>query len=609
MSDGAAATEEGTATETIPAMVLAAAGEREGSALRYRADEEWTELSYEDLGTRVREIACGLIALGVEPGDRVAIFADTRFEWTLCDLGALCAGAVVVAVYHTNSVEETRHVLGDSGSRVVFCEGRQQLGKVEEIRQELSDLEHVVLFDGSAEEVITLEELVERGADVEEGQVDERVEGISSGDLFSLIYTSSTTGRAKGCMLTHGNYRANLDMLAQAIDPGDDAVIQIGLPLAHTLTRMMQMLALSVGAELAFWSGDQQRLIEDLKEIRPTHYPATPRVFEKIHSLAVAPIPPEGAKGTIFEKLIETGRRVQDKEQAGRRPGPLLKLGHALADNEILSDVRGLFGGRLQLAITGAAPAPQHVLEFFYACGVLVVEGYGLTETSTVVAVNTPEDLRFGTVGKPLEGSEVRIAEEDGEILVRGPHVFRGYWGNEEETGEVLDEDGWLHTGDVGAIDEDGFLSITGRKKEILVTSSGENIPAGRIEAMIAESRWVSNAVVYGNERNHVVAIVTIDEDEREALADQTGTRDLHHDKMARQMVEDEGVRAEIQKAISAANEDLAPIEQVKKFAILERDLSVDEAELTPTMKVRRDVVYENYGEVFEGLYDDDEDG
>jgi len=249
------------------------------------------------------------------------------------------------------------------------------------------------------------------------------------------------------------------------------------------------------------------------------------------------------------------------------------------------------------------------VLEFFYACGVLVVEGYGLTETSTVVAVNTPEDLRFGTVGKPLEGSEVRIAEEDGEILVRGPHVFRGYWGNEEETGEVLDEDGWLHTGDVGAIDEDGFLSITGRKKEILVTSSGENIPAGRIEAMIAESRWVSNAVVYGNERNHVVAIVTIDEDEREALADQTGTRDLHHDKMARQMVEDEGVRAEIQKAISAANEDLAPIEQVKKFAILERDLSVDEAELTPTMKVKRDIVYEHYGEIFEGLYDDDEDG
>lgn len=609
MSDGSAATEQDTATETIPAMVLAAAREREGTALRYRAGAEWTELSYEDLGTRVREIARGLIALGVEPGDHVAIFADTRFEWTLCDLGSLCAGAVVVAVYHTNSVEEARHVLGDSESRLVFCEGRQQFGKVEKLREELSDLEQVILFEGEAEDAITLEELVERGKDVDEGQVDERVEGISSDDLFSLIYTSSTTGPAKGCMLTHGNYRANCDMLRKAIDPGEDAVIQVGLPLAHTLTRMMQMLALSVGAELAFWSGDRERLMDDLKEIRPTHYPAAPRVFEKIYTHAVAQMPPEGAKGTLFDKLVETGRRVQDKEYEGKRPGPLLKLGHALAENEFLSDVRDLFGGRLRLAITGAAPAPQHVLEFFYACGVLVVEGYGLTETSTVVAVNTPEAFRFGTVGKPLEGSEVRIAEDDDEILARGPHVFRGYWRNEEETGEVLGEDGWFHTGDVGSIDEDGFLSVTGRKKDILVTSSGENIPAGRIEARIAESRWVANAVVYGNDKNYVVALVTIDEDEREALADQTGTRDLNPGKMGRQMAEDEGVRGEIQKAITEANEELAQIQQVKRFAILDHDLSVDDDELTPTMKVKRDIVYDHYHDVFEGLYEDDGDG
>jgi long-chain acyl-CoA synthetase len=411
-------------------------------------------------------------------------------------------------------------------------------------------------------------------------------------------------------MLTHGNYRANCEMLAQAIDPGEDAVIQIGLPLAHTLTRMMQMLALSVGAELAFWSGDRERLMDDLKEIRPTHYSATPRIFEKLHSRAVAQLPSEGPKGTIFEKLIETGRRVQEKEHTGKRPGPLLKLGHALAENEVLTDLREMFGGRLRLAIAGAAPAPEHVLDFFYACGVLVVEGYGLTETSTVVAVNTPEAFRFGTVGKPLEGSEVRIADEDGEILVRGPHVFQGYWRNEEETGEAIDEDGWLHTGDVGAIDEGGFLSITGRKKDILVTSSGENIPAGRIEARIAESRWVSNAVVYGNERNYVVALETIDEDEREALADRTGTRDLNRERMARQMVDDERVRGEIQKAISTANEDLAQIEQVKRFAILDHDLSVDEAELTPTMKVKRHTVYDHYGDVFEGLYEEeDEDG
>jgi long-chain acyl-CoA synthetase len=248
------------------------------------------------------------------------------------------------------------------------------------------------------------------------------------------------------------------------------------------------------------------------------------------------------------------------------------------------------------------------VLDFFYACGVLVLEGYGLTESSTAVSLNDPEDFRLGTVGRPLEGTEIVIAEEDGEVLVRGPQVFRVYWNDEEATGEVLDEEGWLRTGDVGSFDEDGFLSITGRKKDILVTSSGENVPAPAIEARIAASRWVSNAVVYGNDKNYVVALVTIDEDERDALGEETGTRQQNRDLMARQMTEDDNVRLEIQEAVDEANRDLAQVLQVKKFAILDHDLAQQEDEITPTMKIKRDVVYERYRDVFEGLYENDEE-
>ena len=248
------------------------------------------------------------------------------------------------------------------------------------------------------------------------------------------------------------------------------------------------------------------------------------------------------------------------------------------------------------------------MLDFFYACGVLVLEGYGLTESSTAVSLNDPEDFRLGTVGRPLEGTEIALAEEDSEVLVRGPQVFRGYWNDEEATGEVLDEEGWLHTGDVGSFDEDGFLSITGRKKDILVTSSGENVPAPAIEARIAASRWVSNAVVYGNDKNYVVALVTIDEDERDALGEETGTRQQNRDLMARQMTEDDNVRLEIQEAVDEANRDLAQVLQVKKFAILDHDLAQQEDEITPTMKVKRDVVYERYRDVFEGLYENDEE-
>lgn len=599
---GASGDGSGTGAETIAAMFLEASSRHEGTALTWPEGDSWKELSYAELGTRVREIAKGLIALGIEAGDRVAIFSETRPEWTLTDFGSACAGAVVASIYHTSSEEEARHVLESSGARLVFCEGGKPRRRIDSIREEISSIEHVVLLDSEGDdEAMSLDDLVERGSEADDGQVDERVESIGADDLFTLIYTSGTTGPPKGCMLTNANFRSNARMVIDALEPGEDPVFYVFLPLAHTLTRMVQMLAVDVGATLAYWGRDKEKMMEELKQVRPTHFPAVPRIFEKIYNEALSHVPDQGAKAKLFEKGIEAGRKARERESEGKSPGPLLKLGRALAENELLSDIRELFGGRLRFAMTGAAPVAEDMLDFFFASGVLVLEGYGATETSAVASTNTPEAFRFGTVGKPLEGTEVKIDEEEGEVLVRGPHVFQGYYGDEEATSEALDDDGWLHTGDTGSLDDDGYLTIDGRIKDIIVTSSGKNVSAANIENRIAESRWISYAVLYGDEKPYLVAAVTIDEDERASLAERAGVPKHDPARMAR----DENVRAEVKKVIDAANEEFADIEQVKEFVILDADLSESEGEVTPTMKVKREVVHENHREVFEALYEE----
>jgi long-chain acyl-CoA synthetase len=601
------ATERSVGSRTLADMLPGAARQHEGTALKFKRDGEWTEVSYAELGDNVRRSACGLIGLGVEAGDRVAILGETASEWTLADLASLCVGAVVVPVYHTSSPEECRHVLEDSGASVLFCEDSEQLEKIEEIADDLPALEHVVVFSGeTTERAMSLNELAARGDDVDDEAFEARVGEVEPDDLMTLIYTSGTTGPPKGCMLTHGNYRENLTMLERAVgdDLGDDPVFFAFLPLAHTFTRMLQMFALDVGATLAYWDGDKDNLIDNLREVRPTHFPAVPRIFEKIHAQALAKAD-GGVKEKLLEKAVEAGRKVRELERGGETPGPVLKAEHELADRQVLSTVRGLFGGNVRLALTGAAPVGRELLEFFDACGVLVLEGYGSTETSAVVAANRPDDFRFGTVGKPLDGCEVKIgdppgdddgeeADEDagGEILVRGPNVFRGYYNREEDTAEVLDDDGWFHTGDLGRLDEDGFLSITGRTKDIVVTSSGKNITPTNIENALKESPLISEAVVYGDDRQYLTALITLDPDE------------VDGDLAA--AAEDDGVRSRVEEAVEKANGRFSRIEQVKKFDILDRELSQEEGELTPTMKVKRSVVYENHAERFDALYDDD---
>jgi len=597
------AAERATHARTVCEMAITTAAlHSDSAALRFARDGQWTEMSYSELGHAVGDIARGLMALGVEPGDRVSILSGTRAEWTLADLGALCAGAIVAPIYHTNSPEECRYVLEHAGSRVVFCETAEQVAKVHQVAGGCPDLEQIVVLDGTADGALTLDQLRSRGGDVEPEAMEAVARSVQPSDPATIVYTSGTTGPPKGCVTTHENVMATARMYEEELEFGssqDPIVVFMFLPLAHSLARLTQMVTLDVGGTIAFWRGDPKVVLEDLASTRPTHVPSVPRVFEKVHTKAMAGVEEAGRlKQTIFRWALGTGRRMRELERQGRSPGALLRRRHALADKLVLSKVRGLFGPDIRLALTGAAPIAQNVLEFFDACGVLVVEGYGLTETTAAGTLNTQHRFRFGTVGRPLPGTEVSIAA-DGEILLRGPNVFAGYFRNDEATRETMTNDGWLQSGDLGSIDEDGFLRITGRKKDLIITSSGKNISAANIEAALRESRWISEAVVFGDGRPYLVALLTLDQDEAPALAERVGVEfDLPT------MAHDQGVLAELAREVEQVNSRFARIEQVKRFAVAERDLSQADGELTPTLKVKRAVVYREYADLFDSLYD-----
>jgi long-chain acyl-CoA synthetase len=586
---------------TLAALVLDAAARRGGTALRYPQGDTWREMSFSALGKDVRELARGLVALGVSPGDRVAILSNTRAEWTLADFGAICAGAVVVPVYQTNAPEECQYVLEHSGAMAIFCEDEEQLAKLREIRSELPALRHVIAFEDAGDDVLSLEALRERGGEVPDEKVEERLGAIGPDDLATIVYTSGTTGSPKGCMLTHGELRSTVDMVAERVEltAGED-VFYVFLPLAHVLTRVVQFVAIDSGTQLAFWRGDPKQIVEDVAIVKPTHLPSVPRIFEKIHAAASAKAEKAGgAKLQLFRWAVGVGRAVREAERSGRTPGVALRAQHAVADRLVLGKVRALFGGRIKLAITGAAPIDVEILAFFHAAGVWVLEGYGMSETCAVVTLNTVGEHKLGTVGRPLPGCEVRIAE-DGEVLMRGPNIFKGYFNNEEATRETLTADGWLHTGDLGELDEEGYLRITGRKKDLIITSSGKNVSPSNIESSLVQCRWISHAVVFGDRRQYLTALLTLDPDEAGALAEKVGAPS----KDPAELAKNPAVRDELQSAVDETNRRFARIEQVKKFAILERDLSQEHEELTPTMKVKRNVVYERHADVFAELYE-----
>jgi len=578
--------------------LLGVTGRHSGVALQFWRDGVPAYISYPELGTISSEIARGLISLGIDVGDRVAILGLTSAEWTLADCGALCAGAVVAAIYHTNSPSECAYVLAHSGARVVICENAAQAAKIAQVRDQCPALEHVVLFEDDGSELLTLDGLRRLGSEVEPDAVRGRLQSVGQDDLATLVYTSGTTGPPKGCMLSHRNLLETARMYIEQLGFDDSHSLYQFLPLAHVLARVAQIIALSVGALIIYWSGDPSRIVDELQETSPTHFPAVPRVYEKIHGAAIGRARQGSrAQGALFDWALRCGTRARSALGRREQPDLLTDLQYRLADPLVLAKVRAAFGPKLQLGLIGAAPVSPELLEFFDACGVLVLEGYGLSETCAAATLNTPDAYRFGTVGRPLPGTEVAIAA-DGEILIRGPHVFGGYYNDPAATEAALTADGWLRSGDLGAIDQHGFLKITGRKKDLIITSSGKNITPVNIECELRDQPSITEAVVYGDNRPYLVALLTLDRDESLRLARRLGIADQST------IAGDARVHAEIQQQVDAANKKFARIEQVKRFAILDHDLTQADGELTPTLKVKRAVVYERYADLFAGLYE-----
>jgi long-chain acyl-CoA synthetase len=588
-----------TGATTLGRMILSASQRGEDVALRRPLQEGFESITYRELGERARAIAAGLIALGIERGEVVAILCSTRAEWTLVEAGALCAGAVVAPIYDTNSPEECRHVLAHSQARLVFCEDAAQVAKVEPIAPQCPHLEHVIVIDGEAAGASSLQELCRSGEEIDAQEIEERVRAVAPEDLATLVYTSGTTGPPKGCALTHANFLAAAAMYRGQLELDDiQPVIYMFLPLAHVLARIAQTVVIDVGGTLVYWRGDPRSILEEVAETEPTHFVGVPRIYEKLHTGVVSAVAGRGPHARLaFAWALEVGRRARTAQRAGGTLGPISLARLRIAESMGLAKVRALFGPRLKLALVGAAPIDRELLEFFDACGVLVLEGYGMTESCATATLNPAGEPRFGTVGRALPDSEVMTAS-DGEVLLRGPHVFAGYHRDREATAATFASDGWLRTGDTGSLSADGYLTLTGRKKDLIITAGGKNITPVNIENALRKTRWIAEAVVFGDRRPYLVCMVTLDPDELPKLAAQL---EIAPDLAS--MARDERVHALLQAEIDTSNTHLARVEQIKRFGVLDHSLSQVAGELTPTLKVKRAVVYERYAAFFDALY------
>jgi long-chain acyl-CoA synthetase len=562
-------------------------------AVRSKAGDTWQDRTFAEVSQIVDEIALGLIALGLEPGDRVSLLCNTRPEWTYSSLAISRAGGVVVPVYPTNSPDECEWVVGNSDSRIVICEDGGQVAKIEEVRDRLEHLEHVLVIDGDPGD--TIDQLREQGKHGDRAELEKRCEAVSPEDPYTIIYTSGTTGRPKGVVLSHGNC-ASVGVMVEEIEfINEGELTYLYLPLAHAFALTVQLASFDVGSGIVYFGGDPQQIVPELMQVKATYMPSVPRIFEKIYALAQSMAEdPEQLKNAV-----ELGVNINRMRQSNQDIPDELKPAYDRAEEALYGKVRGLFGNSLTKAVSGAAPIAKEILEFFYACGVPVLEGWGMTETTAVGAVNTLENLKFGTVGRAMPGVEFKIAE-DGEILTKGPNVFREYWGNPEATKETFTDDGWLMTGDLGSLDEDGYLSITGRKKDIIITAGGKNLTPANIENDLKQCRYISQAVMYGDRRPYPVVLITLDPEEIMPWAKQNN---LPED-MA-ELVQTDEVREMVQNELDRANAKYARVEQVKKFALLDHDLTQESGMLTPTLKLKRNVVNERYEDVFDDLYND----
>ena len=576
----------------------------DAEAYRFPQDEGWSSVTWEQAKDRVSVLAAGLLALGLEHEDRVAIASSTRIEWIYADLAITCAGGATTTVYPSTGAEDVAFILADSDSRVVFAEDDTQVAKLRSQRSQLPALERVVTFDGTpdGEWVLGLDNLRELGARhlaAHPTSVDDAVAAVEPEHLATLIYTSGTTGRPKGVQLPHrcwtyiGAGAASLDILSH------EDLQYLWLPLSHSFGKMLEAVQLQIGFPTAV-DGRMDKIVENLAVVRPTFMAGPPRIFEKVHAKVVQTVEEEGGiKSTLFSWAFGVGDRVARARLEGRDPGWSDRLQHTVADRLVLSKIRDRLGGRIRFLISGSAALSPEVAAWFYAAGMLILEGYGLTETSAGACIVRLGDPVFGRVGPPIAGTEIRTAA-DGEVFVRGPSVMRGYHHHPEASAEVLDPDGWLATGDVGEIDDQGRLRITDRKKDLVKTSGGKYIAPQPIEVLFkALCPLGSQMVVHAEGRNYATALITLDP---EALAQWAGAHDLTATDYAAQAA-DPGVRDYVRECLDEVNGRLNRWETIKDFRILDHDLSVESGELTPSMKVRRKVVEATYAPLLDSMY------
>ena len=576
-------------------------------ALQEKIDGKYQPVSHRTLAERVRRTALGLRALGVQRGDRVGLLSTNRPEWAIADFGCLTAQLADVPIYPTLPAEQIAYILRDAGAVAIFVSDATQLAKITEVRAQLPALKHVITFEKSrsAGADFTLGEIEARGKAAETPEAVERYRkdalDVQPHELATIIYTSGTTGAPKGVMLTHDNLFSNVEASRQVLPFGPGEVSLSFLPLSHIFERMAgHYLMISVGASIAY-AESNETVPNNLVEVRPSFVLSVPRLYEKFYARVLENAL---AGGAVKKRIFFWARSVADKWSertlAGRSPGVLIGMQYRIAQRLVFSKLRERMGGRLRVFVSGGAPLAPEINRFFYSAGLMILEGYGLTETSPVIAVNTPEHFRIGTVGKPIAGTEVRIAP-DGEILARGPGIMKGYYNNPDATAEAIDAEGWFHTGDIGEL-RNGFLAITDRKKDIIVTAGGKNIAPQPIENSVKTNKYVSQAVMIGDKRKYPVILIVPNFDQLEKWAHRAGI--LVADRA--QLLAFPAVKAKMEREVTSALSGLARFEMPKKIALLEHDFSIERGELTPTLKVKRRVIDKQYKDLIDSLYAED---
>ena len=559
----------------------------------------YLDISYTELDASVAAFSKGLTALGVEKNDRVALLSENRPEWAITDFGSLKVGAVTVPMFSTLTAAQVRYILEDSGAKIICVSTEKQLEKVAAIRDAVPTLEQVILFDPMEGEppegVIQFEAVCELDGAATEADA-------NADDIATIIYTSGTTGNPKGVMLTHANFISNVEACTSLIDVSETDVLLSFLPLSHVFERLGgHYVPLFSGAKIAY-AESTFTVAQNMKEVAPTVMLSVPRLYETMHERILRAVQEgSGLKQKIFHWGVSVGSAVSSAIQQGKKPSALLQLQQNIADKLVFAKLKEATGGRLRFFVSGGAALPQSIAEFFHAAGILILEGYGLTETSPVISLNHPGKWKFGTVGPKVEGIEVKIAE-DGEILTRGPHVMKGYFNNEAATAEVIDADGWFHTGDIGIIDADGFIKITDRKKNIIVLSNGKNVAPQPIESELVRSPFISQVMVVGSERKNLGALIVPNFD---ALKTWGAENNVAMDDI-KTVLETREVHHLIQGEIQSCLTNFADFEQVRRVRLLDKEFSQEDGEMTPTLKLKRDVIMKKYGDAIAGMYPED---